>query len=110
MEKPGGNAMMAFVIENPANVVLSATLTRIAHMVSVGETRTSAAHHQDIVMQHLATVVPGVIQSMIVRMAIAGKKWRTAAAPTREITLSEHNSGCCREENGLLYCSLYRAR
>ena len=74
MEKPGGNAMMAFVIENLANVVLSATLTRIAHMVSVGETGTSAAHHQAIVMQHLATVVPGVIQSMIVRMAIAGKK------------------------------------
>ena len=101
---------MAFVIENLANVVLSATLTRIAHMVSVGETGTSAAHHQAIVLQHLATVVPGVLQSMIVRMAIAGKKWRTAAAPTREITLWEHTSGCRREENGLLYSSLYRAR
>ena len=108
MEKPGGNAMMAFVIENLANVVLSATLTRIAHcMVSVGETRTSAAHHQAIVMQHLATVVPGVVQSMIVRVAIAGKKWRTAAAPTRKITLWEHTSGCCREENGLLYCMFF---
>ncbi|CAH3188118.1 unnamed protein product [Porites evermanni] len=99
---------MAFVIENLANVVLSATLTRIAHcMVSVGETRTSAAHHQAIVMQHLATVVPGVVQSMIVRVAIAGKKWRTAAAPTRKITLWEHTSGCCREENGLLYCMFF---
>ena len=70
---------MAFVIENLANVVLSATLTRIAHMVSVGETRTSAAHHQAIVMQHLAAVVPGVIQSMIVRVAIAGKKMEDCA-------------------------------
>ena len=98
------------VMQHPATVVPGVALTGSVQAVRVGPTMTTAAQHQAIVMQHLATVVPGVIQPVIVRVVIAGKTWTTAVAPPQEITLSEHTSGCCREEYLLLQCPLYRAR
>ena len=51
----------------------------IAQVAIAGPTMTTAAHHQDIVMQHPATVVPGVALTGSVQVVRVGQTMTTAA-------------------------------